>query len=72
MSSSEPPTIRLDQFLKAQGLVDTGGQAKRVIQEGLVQVNGEQETRRRRQLRAGDIVQWGNSRILVEFESDSP
>jgi len=61
-------TIHLDQFLKAQGLVDTGGQAKVVIQGGQVKVNGEVDTRRRRQLRAGDNVQLGDQQLPVEFD----
>jgi len=64
--SPEPPTIRLDQFLKSQGVVGTGGQAKLVIQDGLVRVNGNTETRRRRQLRAGDVVQFEDLRLVVE------
>lgn len=50
------PTIHLDQFLKTCG-VATGGQAKRLIQGGEVTVNGELETRRRRQLRVNDEVE---------------
>ena len=50
------PTIHLDQFLKTCG-VATGGQAKRLIQGGEVAVNGELETRRRRQLRVNDEVE---------------
>ncbi|MCG8450453.1 MAG: RNA-binding S4 domain-containing protein [Pirellulales bacterium] len=69
MTEAEQPTIRLDQFLKAQGIADTGGQAKLLIQEGLVQVNGETETRRRRQLRAGDTVQVADQKMKVEFGS---
>ncbi len=49
------PTIHLDQFLKTCG-VATGGQAKMLIQGGEVLVNDEVETRRRKQLRAGDEV----------------
>ncbi len=54
------PTICLDQFLKLTGLVATGGQAKQVIQNGEIHVNGLQETRRRRKLRLGDVVSWGD------------
>lgn len=61
------PTIHLDQFLKAHGLVGTGGQAKVVIQGGEVLVNGEVETRRRKQLRSGDIVEFDGERLTVEF-----
>lgn len=57
--------IKLDQFLKWQGLVDTGGQAKLVIQDGLVRVNGEVETRRGRKLREGDRVSLeGEERVV--------
>ncbi|HEY0633476.1 MAG TPA: RNA-binding S4 domain-containing protein [Thermoleophilaceae bacterium] len=46
--------IRLGQLLKVAGLVDSGGEAKTLIAEGGVTVNGELETRRGRQLHAGD------------------
>ena len=59
-------TIRLDHFIKLCGLVGTGGQAKLIIQAGEVLVNGEVETRRRRQLREGDVVQWGEEVFEVE------
>lgn len=48
--------IRLGQLLKYAGLVDSGAEAKLVLADGLVQVNGEAEARRGRQLRAGDVV----------------
>lgn len=60
MSSPETPqtpTIRLDDFLKYCGVVGTGGQAKVLIQAGEVRVNGEVETRRRKQLVIGDVVE---------------
>jgi len=50
-------TIDLDQFLKLAGIAGTGGHAKYLIQEGVVQVNGEHESRRRRTLRLGDLVE---------------
>ena len=46
--------IRLGQLLKVAGVVDSGGEAKTLIAEGRVTVNGEVETRRGRQLHAGD------------------
>ncbi|HTL88445.1 MAG TPA: RNA-binding S4 domain-containing protein [Leptolyngbya sp.] len=49
-------TIKLDQFLKFQGVVQTGGQAKMLIQSGEVHVNGKIETRRGRKLVKGDRV----------------
>ena len=49
--------IRLGQFLQVAGLIDTGADAKSVIADGLVHVNGEVELRRGRQLQAGDVVE---------------
>lgn len=51
-----PETIDLQDFLKIQGLVDTGGEAKFRIQNGEVRLNGETETRRRRKVKRGDVV----------------
>ncbi|WP_417509492.1 RNA-binding S4 domain-containing protein [Microbacterium sp.] len=48
--------IRLGQFLKFAGLLDSGGNAKEMIIDGYVQVNGEVDRRRGRQLRDGDTV----------------
>lgn len=63
----EPPeTIRLDHFIKMCGLVETGGQAKKIIQGGEVTVNGELETRRRRQLHEGDVVTLNDEDWMVE------
>ncbi|HHT48100.1 MAG TPA: RNA-binding S4 domain-containing protein [Firmicutes bacterium] len=49
-------TIRLDQFLKLAGLVLSGGEAKTLIQAGMVKVNGRTERRRGFQLKDGDRV----------------
>ncbi|QAY70647.1 RNA-binding S4 domain-containing protein [Xylanimonas protaetiae] len=48
--------IRLGQFLKLAGLADTGNEARDLIADGEVTVNGEVETRRGRQLGRGDVV----------------
>lgn len=61
------PSIRLDQFLKWQGLCDTGGQAKIRIQYGEVMVNGEVETRRGRTLYVGDCVELEGRKVMVEL-----
>jgi ribosome-associated protein len=58
-------SLRLDHFLKRSGLAGTGGQAKLVVQDGLVRVNGEVETRRRRKLAAGDVVEFEGHRLVV-------
>ena len=52
--------IRLDSFLKLTGLVDTGGQAKVLIQEGQVKVNGEVCPMRGKKLYPGDKVSLGD------------
>ncbi len=48
--------IKLDSLLKLAGLVETGGEAKLLIQNGQVEVNGEVCTMRGKKLRAGDTV----------------
>jgi len=58
--------IKLDQFLKWRGIVDTGGQAKQLIQEGQVRVNGQAERRRGRKLVNGDTVTVGGTILVVE------
>ena len=67
---SEAQIIRLGQYLKLLGLVATGGEAKYVIQDGQVRVNGEVETRRKRQLRDGDRVEVGDYVSVVAYEPD--
>ena len=68
-ADSKPLTIRLDQFLHLAQIAGTGGQAKQLIQQGNVSVNGEIETRRRRQLQVGDQVAIGEELLEVEMES---
>ena len=58
-------TIRLGQFLKLAGLIDTGADAKSVIADGLVAVNDEVDTRRGRQLRPGDVVSFAGHSARV-------
>lgn len=69
-SDPEEETIRLDQFLKLQGITGTGGQAKFLIQAGEVRVNGAVETRRRRTLHLGDVVEFEDQRLVVESDAD--
>ncbi len=57
--------IELCQFLKFGGLTETGGEAKYLISEGEVLVNGELETRKRRKLIAGDAVTLNGRTIVV-------
>ncbi|MDQ3615841.1 MAG: RNA-binding S4 domain-containing protein [Actinomycetota bacterium] len=58
-------SIRLGQLLKLADLVDNGAEAKPLLMQGSVRVNGEQETRRGRQLGDGDTVQVGGESIVV-------
>ena len=58
------PTIRLDHFLQACG-VETGGQAKLLIQAGEILVNGVVETRRRKKLSEGDEVELDGEVFIV-------
>ena len=60
--------IKLDQFLKLAGAVDTGGQAKVLIKTGEVMVNGAIENRRGRKLIQGDIVRIFDQNYTVSFE----
>jgi ribosome-associated protein len=61
--------IRLGQLLKLAGLVDTGGEAKALIQAGEVRVNGQVETRRGRQLQEGDRVAVDDREVEVTYLS---
>ena len=58
-------SIRLGQLLKLADLVDNGAEAKPLLMQGLVLVNGELETRRGRQLVKGDVVSLGDDAVRV-------
>jgi ribosome-associated protein len=58
-------SIRLGQFLKLADLVDAGSDAKPLLADGLVRVNGEVELRRGRQLVKGDVVTLGDTSVVV-------
>lgn len=64
LSVGERP-INLTQVLKLANLVLNGGEAKALIAEGQVRVNGEVELRKRRQMAAGDVVQVENGPTLT-------
>lgn len=57
--------IKLGQALKAAGFVESGIDAKIVIQDGLVKVNGRVETQRGKKLVDGDIVEYNGSSIYI-------
>lgn len=58
-------TIRLGQLLKLAGIADSGGEARELVGDGEVRVNGAVETRRGRQLRDGDLVEVLGERLRV-------
>jgi len=57
--------IRLGQLLKLAGVVDDGSQARTLIEDGEVSVDGEVDRRRGRQVRPGSSVELGQTQILV-------
>ena len=57
--------IRLGQFVKFAGLLDSGGSVKEAIADGEVEVNGDVELRRGRQLQVGDVVTFAGRRVRV-------
>jgi ribosome-associated protein len=61
--------IKLDSFLKGVNVVGSGGEAKIIIADGQVRVNGETETRRGRKLYPGDRVALGGHEFPVEREA---
>ena len=58
--------IKLGQALKLAGVVESGVDAKFVIQDGLVKVNGEVNTQRGKKLYAGDVVEFDGNLIKIE------
>lgn len=63
--SREP--VELYKILKFEGMVATGGEAKQVIAEGQVRVNGEVETRKRKKIVAGDTIEFGRDKIRIQL-----
>lgn len=57
--------IKLDALLKFAALVGSGGEAKTVVAEGLVKVNGETCTMRGKKLRAGDRAEFGGRTVVI-------
>ena len=58
-------TIRLGQALKLAGLAGSGGEARGLVEDGAVTVNGEVERRRGRQLHRGDVIALGNESVRI-------
>lgn len=60
--------IRLDALMKFEGLAETGGHAKILIQDGEVKVNGETCTSRGKKIKDGDVVTFDNTDYTVKSE----
>ena len=60
--------VELFKLLKFEGLAATGGEAKIVIDEGLVTVNGQPEMRKRRKMMSGDVFEFEGESYLLELE----
>ena len=58
--------VELYKILKFEGLVASGGEAKAVIAEGQVRLNGQIETRKRKKIVSGDIIEFGQEKILTK------
>jgi ribosome-associated protein len=60
-------TVELYKILKFEGVVASGGQAKAVIDDGQVLVNGEVETRKRKKIVAGDVIEFMDEKLHIVF-----
>lgn len=77
MPHAQPPTpteaaesLRLDDALKLAGVAATGGEAKMLIQGGAVRVNGTVETRRKRRLVEGDVIEVGEESFEIALSDE--
>lgn len=57
--------VELYKILKFEGMVPSGGQAKAVVADGLVSVNGAVETRKRKKIVSGDVIEFNDDKIRV-------
>ena len=64
--SHEP--IEFYKILKFEGMVASGGEAKAVIAEGLVSVNGSVETRKGKKIVSGDVIEFGQDKIRIRLK----
>lgn len=59
--------VELYKILKFEGMVSSGGEAKLVIEQGQVFVNGEIETRKRKKIVSGDIIEFASEKMKVKY-----
>ena len=63
--------VELYKILKFEGLVGSGAEAKAVVAEGQVKVNGDVETRKRKKILAGDLIEFGSQTLRIVLD-DAP
>ena len=59
--------VELYKILKFEGMASSGGEAKLVIEQGQVIVNGSIETRKRKKIVSGDIIEYGDDKIRIQL-----
>lgn len=60
--------VELYKILKFEGIASSGAEAKQMVADGAVRVNGEVETRKRKQIVGGDVIKVGGETITIVFE----
>ena len=63
--------IELYKILKFEGMTSSGGEAKLVIEQGLVSVNGSVETRKRKKIVSGDVIEFASEQIQMKLTGHS-
>ena len=61
--------VELFKILKFEGLAAIGGEAKSLIADGRVTVNGQVETRKRKQIDAGDVIEFAGEQLLIQLKA---
>jgi ribosome-associated protein len=64
--------VELFKILKFEGLTESGGEAKAAIEQGLVNVNGVVETRKRKQIVVGDVIEFGGETLRITLQQSGP
>lgn len=64
--------IELYKLLKFEGLASSGGEAKMLIGDGLVALNGEIETRKRKKIVSGDVIEFAGEQFRIQLIQDFP
>jgi ribosome-associated protein len=59
--------VELYKILKFEGMTSSGGEAKLVIEEGQVTVNGKVETRKRKKIVSGDVIEFASEKISIKL-----